>query len=528
MNMPKIIESFLALNNAKKVTYIVMLGAGLWAVAALFNWASQPQYQVLYSNLSQDDAASIVEELQSRRIPYRVGGGGVVSVPQDKIYETRLQLAGTGLPKGGGVGFEIFDKTGFGVSEFTQKINYLRAIQGELSRTIGWLSEIETARVHIVVPERKIFLDDEDKTSASVVVKLRGGRRLKYNQVQGIVHLVSSSVMGLHPQNVTIVDTEGNMLTKPMDGDGVNALTSSQLEYQRGVEKDIERRIKGILEPVVGIGKVKASASVDIDFKRVEKTEERFDPDSVAVRSEQRNKENFSGAGAALGVPGVLSNTSKGGAGGSKGSSPSRSNRQNEVINYEISKVLSKIVEPSGVIKRMSVAVLVDGRYKDVENPKGEKTKEYSARSDEEIKKFEGLIKNAIGFVAERGDAVQVVNIPFETQSKVAEDVQPVAEPGVFQKYLPSIIRYGVITFLSLLLFLLVLRPLINGLNTTSSSAGGSSAEGALPDALRALEEGIEQKALSPAMDIKKRVVELVKENPKQAAQILKTWVKEK
>ncbi len=525
--MANAIENFMSLSNAKKVTYILLTVMSVGAAVMLFQWANRPQYQVLYANLSQSDAASIMEKLSTSRIPYKVEGGGTILVASDKVYETRLELAGEGLPRGGEVGFEIFDDVGFGISEFTQRINYLRATQGELAKTIGWLSEIENARVHVVVPEKKLF-SDEEEPRASVVLKLRAGRKLSQSQVQGIVHLVASSVAGLKPQRVTVIDTDGRVFTRSAEGEEFAALTSSQLDHQRSLESDIERRIQEILEPVVGKGKVIARVSAEVDFKQIEKTEERFDPNSVVVRSEQRNTEKSTGPQVAGGVPGVLSNMP--GGEGEKGiqSSPPGSQRQNEVINYEISKTISRIVEPSGVVAKLSVAVLVDGNYEVISNPEGGEELKYSSRTDEEMAKFEDLVRGVIGFNAERGDKVEVVNIPFDTQEQVP-DIEGVEKEGVADillRYIPHLIRYGTIIFMSVILFLFVVRPLISALSKGGSTA--SPPESALPEALRALERGIEQKALAPTEDMKSHIIELASQDPQQAAQIIKVWLKER
>ncbi|MBI5327255.1 MAG: flagellar M-ring protein FliF [Deltaproteobacteria bacterium] len=527
--MANIVEGFLALSNAKKIVYISILAASIGAAALLFQWASQPEYQLLYSNLSQEDSAVIVEKLKEKRIPYKIGGGGIVMVPGEKVHEVRLELAGAGLPKGGGVGLEIFDKTGFGMTEFTQKVNYMRAIQGELARTIAWLSEVETARVHIVIPEKRLFSADEEKPRASIAVKLKQGRKLDYGQVQGITHLVASSVAGLSPQNITVVDTSGQMLTRATDGDGMSVLTSSQLEYQRGLERDMEKRIQTILEPVVGVGKVIARVAADINFTRVEKTEEKFDPDNVVVRSEQKTKEKSAGEMTA-GVPGVASNIpggqpSQGAQTPQNTPLPPQSQRQNDIINYEINKVVSRTIEPTGALKRVSVSVLVDGSYEIAKTAKGKEERKYLARKDEEMKKFEGIVKGVIGFAVERGDKVEVVNIPFETQAQIEGEAKP--ESAFVKEYLPYIIRYGTIIGLSMLLFLFVLRPLITGL--LKQEAGGAPGAGLPAEMLKTLELGAAQHALTPpSVDTRQRVMELAKTNPQQAAQIIKAWVKEK
>lgn len=522
--MANIFENFLSLSNTKKVIYMVVLAAAIGAAVTLFNWASQPEYQLLFSNLSQEDASLIVEKLKEKRIPYKISGAGSVLVPQEKVHETRLELAGAGIPKGGGVGLEIFDKTGFGMTEFTQKVNYIRAIQGELARTIGWLSEVDTARVHIVIPERRLFSQEGEKARASVIVKLRSGAKLDYAQVQGIVHLVASSVAGLSPQNVTVVDTSGQMLTKSAEGDTQSLLTSSQLEYQRTVEKDMEKGIQTIIEPAVGKDKVIAKVSLDIDFTRMEKTEERFDPDSVVVRSEQKSKEKSTGESVG-GVPGVASNIPGSQLNQQSSSSiPSRAERANEVINYEINKVVSRTIVPTGMVKRISASILVDGSYENKKGADGKEERKYIPRTQEELKKFESLVKAAVGFAQERGDKIEVVNIPFDTKTSV--DIEDIVKQSPIKEYLPSIIRYGTILILSMLLFLFVLRPLITGI-LKERELPKAGMEALSSGAVHALGHGAVPHVITEQpKDVKQRVLELAKENPQQAAQIIKTWVK--
>ncbi|MCP3677282.1 MAG: flagellar M-ring protein FliF [Deltaproteobacteria bacterium] len=523
--MANMADNFMAMSNAKKVVFVLILAFSVVAIAGLYKWANQPSYQLLYANLSQSDAAQIVEELQKRNIPYRFEGSGAIFAAQEKIYETRLELAGLGLPHGGGVGFELFDKTGLGMSEFVQNINYLRAVQGELARTIGWLSEVETARVHIVVPEKRLFQDEEEQARASVVLKVRQGGRLSNGQVQGIVHLVTSSVAGLTPNSVTVVDSSGKLLTEKYGSDETLAITSSQIEYKNSLEQNIAQRVEEILEAVVGRGKVVAQVSAELDFRRVEMTEENFDPDGAVVRSEQKSKDKSTGGTALGGIPGVASNTPGGQQGGAQGT-PSQTQSQKEVLNYEINKVVKRVVEPSGVVKRISVAVLVDGKYEAGKGRGGKEELKYLPRSEEEIKKFESIVKSTIGFLEERGDHVEVLNIPFEQEESI--EVGGLESDGgiVITDYIPSLIRYGSITFISILLFLFVLRPLINGILTAGAQGGGGEAE--LMEAVRALEAGGPENALPSNVDIRQKVRELAKQNPQQAAHIIKGWMKDK
>jgi len=524
-------DNFMAMSNAKKIVFVLILALSAVAIAGLYKWANKPSYQLLYSNLSQSDAASIVEELQKRNIPYRFEGSGAIFAAQEKIYETRLDLASLGLPHGSGVGFELFDKTGLGMSEFVQNINYLRAMQGELARTIGWLSEVETARVHIVVPKKRLFQEEEEQARASVVLKVRQGGRLSKRQVQGIVHLVASSVAGLTPKSITVVDSSGKLLTEQYGDDEGVAATSSQIEYQNSLEQNIARRVEGMLEPVVGRGKVVAQVSAELDFRRVEMTEENFDPDGAVVRSEQKSKEKSTGGGVVAGIPGVASNTPGGQQGGAQGS-PSQTQSQKQVLNYEINKVVKNIIEPSGVVKRVSVAVLVDGKYEAGGGQGDGEEAKYTPRTEEELKQFESIVKSAIGFREERGDHVEVINMPFEQQESIETGDMDSGGGIVISDYIPSLIRYGSITFISILLFLFVLRPLINGIFTPSSQGGGGGGdedgESQLMEVVRALEGGGDAKALPATVDMRQKVRELVKQNPQQAAHILKGWIKDK
>ncbi|MEE9542178.1 MAG: flagellar basal-body MS-ring/collar protein FliF [Thermodesulfobacteriota bacterium] len=271
--MNNLIEMFSALSAGKKMSLFLLFAASVSALVVLFMWANRPDYQVLFSNLGEEDAAQIIEELQNDKVQYKISSGGTISVPREHVYEMRLRLAGAGLTSGGGVGFEIFDRKGFGITEFVQKVNYTRALQGELARTVSGLAEVETARIHIVAPEKRLFAEDGEGARASVVLKLKGGIKLKPGQVQGIVNLVAGSVSGLKAESVTVIDSNGNLLTKVQGDDSTLNMTSNQLEYQRQIEKGFEDRIHDMLAPVVGIGKVIARVSAEIDFKQVQKTE---------------------------------------------------------------------------------------------------------------------------------------------------------------------------------------------------------------------------------------------------------------
>lgn len=502
----------------KLVALILTLGLTVAALMMLFTWTHGVDYQLLYANLNEEDAGQIIQKLNEQKIPYSTSSGGIM-VPGDKVYELRLQLASQGLPQGGGVGFELFDKTSFTMTDFVQKLNYRRALQGELTRTIRSLSEIDQCRVHLAVPEKSLFAQKEDRPKASVLIKLRTGRRLSQGQVRGIVHLVSSSVEGLDPKDVSVVDSAGEMLTSAHD-DSLS-VSGDHLEFQRAYEKEIENRIISMLEPVVGKAKVRARVAATMDFTKIEKTEERYDPDSQVVRSEQRNVEknsNMTGGGG--GVPGIASNIPS--KAGQAQAAPSREHqtqteKKNETVNYEISKVISHIVSPAGEVKRLSIVALVDGAYTAA---KDSAEKKYTPRSEEDLRQFEDMVKKAVGFSAERGDEVKVMNMPFETapHEEISETGQ--AAPPIMPSVMTSL-RYLVPVGALIIVFLLVVKPLMRVL-TAPPSIADRRVE--LPQSVGQLERVIEQKEIT-ARD---QLTDWAKKNPKEATGLVKGWLEER
>ncbi|MDD5434187.1 MAG: flagellar basal-body MS-ring/collar protein FliF [Nitrospira sp.] len=534
------------ISTGKKIIAVAGIAAAIAVITVIVMWANRPVFQVLFSNLSPEDAGAITEKLKELKVPYEVGDSGSVMVPEDKVHEIRMTLASQGLPSGGGVGFEIFDKTTIGMTDFIQKINYRRALQGELSRTIGQLSEVEQARVHLAVPEKTLFSDKKEHTSASVVLKLRGGKVLTQSQVQGIVHLVSSSVEGLSPQNITIVDTNGNVLSRPSDDSYNSQLSNYQNEYQRGLEKSLEDRVQSMLERAVGPGKAVVRISGTLDFKQVETTEEKYDPDKVAVRSEQRSQDNSSGSsssGTASGVPGVLSNlpsakgeNPKAAGGGGKGGNTSQSNRTQETINYEINKTVNHIVEPVGNLKRLSAAVLIDGNYEAVKGTDGKESRKYIPRTEEELKKYTEIVKKAVGYSEERGDQVEVLSIPFESNVSINE-TEP--EQGNFGKFLGApailpVIKYLVAGITVLMIFLFVVKPMLKTVMSPGGHAGNISgvigAGGTFPrvSELETAPASSYQRAHVDDANFREEAIKIAKDNPTQTAKLIKSWISEK
>ncbi len=505
--MIKLIETIKGLPLKKKAILLAIITISLSSVILFFFWFNKTDYQVLYSNLAEEDAGQIIQRLNEQKVPYHVRSGSIM-VPSDKVHELRLQLASEGIPQGGGVGFEVFDKSTFTMTDFVQKLNYRRALQGELSRTIKSLTEVEQCRVHLAIPEKSLFLRSEERPKASVLVKLKQGRRLSQGQVQGIVHLVSSSVEGLDPKDVVVVDSRGEMLSEPVDE--VAGMTSSQIDYQRNVERELESKIISILEPVAGKNKVRAKVSASIDFTRVEKTEEKYDPDSQVVRSEQRNSEK-SMSGISGGVPGVSSNLPNKSVQTSL--SQGQSEKKNEIVNYEISKIVSRSINSPGEIKRLSVVALVDGVYS---SQKDSKEKVYTPRTEDEIKKFEDMVKNAVGFTAERGDEVRVVNMPFETETEdeISDSRQQII-PVVL-----NVLKYAIPVLALFLLFFLVIRPLIKALTQQPAL----QPEVSFPRTVAELEETMKLTEKSE----REKLLEWAKANPTKASNLIKNWLEEK
>jgi len=437
--------SFTGLAPARRWSILIAAGITLTALAAMMYLANRTEYKVLFSHLSGEDASAIVTKLKEKKLPYEVtSSGDTILVPQEKVSELRLELAGSGLPQGGGVGFEIFDQKNLGVTEFEQQMNYRRALQGELARTIKGLDEIESSRVHIALPKESLFVSEEKKPTASVTLRMKPGRSLSASQIDGIVHLVASSVEGLNAEDVIIVDNKGSILSKLKGEAGISGLSGSQIEFQRNLEKDTAARIQSLLENVVGRGKAVVRVSADLDFRVAEKTEESYDPESPVVRSTQKQSEKTANSGAA--------NSSAG------------QERLDEIINYEINKTVTKTVMPVGEIRKLSIAVLVDGVYtKDKEGAES-----YQPRDKKEIESIESLVRTSAGFNAARGDKVAVTNMPFKKlDSEEGDGGSSWLGDGLVQH--SSLIKYLLLLIALILAFFFVIRPLIRGLTGQTS-----------------------------------------------------------
>jgi len=416
------------------------------------------------------------------------------------------------------------------MTEFVQNVNYQRALQGELSRTINGFNEVESSRVHIVMSSKSLFIEDEEPSTASVVLKLRRGRRLKESQVQGIIHLVAASVSQLNPENVTIVDNYGKMLAGPEDRSVATKLSSNQLDFQEKVERNLEKRIETMLETVLGPGKAIARISGSFDFRRQEKTEEIYDPDGRVVRSEKLMSSFSNASGlAARGVPGVAGNIEPGDNEKlvSTNGTAERPGYQKEdkTVNYEIGKVTTHTVEPMGRIERLSIAVAVDGSHELVTDEEGEEAWKYTPRTQEEIKKIEDIVKRAVNFDAERGDVIEVVNIPFEAakETDLKEEISKVGWFSKLEQY-TAYFRYVFLAIFILFTFLFVVKPLVRWL--TAASTGGSDMLRQLPMTVEEIERGYGEDLRS--LPYRDRALVMLTGEDESSLDVAREWLSEK
>ena len=517
---------FKNLSPGKRITLLAVIACAIGGFFLLTMLTGRPDFQILYSNLAPDDAGTILTRLKEQKIAYRISSNGSsILIPKGQIYEIRLALASQGLPRGGAVGFEIFDNAKIGMTEFVQNVNYQRALQGELVRTINGFAEVESSRVHIVIPPKSLFVEAQKPSRASVVLRFRPGKWLGKGQVDGIVHLVSSSVAGLDSEDVTIVDNYGKILAgvKSRKETAVNS-SSDQLTFRERVEDGIETDLRTMLEEALGTDKAIVRVSCSLDFKRHEKTEERYSPENKVIRSEQLLSSASSGAGEnAMGVPGVASNmtekkTGKGQKGGTAGF-----RKQDRTVNYEIGKVTSHTVEPTGKISRISVAVIVDGTYRTVKGEDEEEVRKYFPRTREEMAQLENIIKKAVNFDPKRGDEIEVANIPFENSKLRQGDDDPGEKKGWIAglKEYASFARYGTLAIFLLFTFMFVVRPLVKWL--TSGHAGGMEMLNQLPKTV----EEIEREYGKGELPFQERALEMLTMDKGQSLAVMKDWLSE-
>ncbi len=516
-------EAWDRLSGAQRVRLVLAVVGLVGLVWGVSLYATRVRYGVLFSHLDTDDAAQVMAALRERQVPYRVAAGGtVIEVPAPRVDELRIELAGEGLPRGGGVGFEIFDKPAFGMSDFVQNVNYRRALERELARSIQTLEAVESARVHLALPRPSVFADEAREPSASVIVRLRGGSALPSEQARAIAHLVASGVDGLEPRHVSIVDAQGRMLHAGGEAEPLG-LSGSQLEAKRQREREIERTLVSILEPVVGRGRVRASATVELDYRRVERVEETFDPESAVVRSEVRTKTRSESAGTG-GVPGTASNLPDE-AGGPAAAALGGQESQSTTTNFEVAKTVETIEEPVGRMVRQSVAVIVDHALVTRTDAQGATVREMAPRSEEEMNRIRDIVRAAVGYDAARGDVLIVENVPFEAPP---EEPVPGSASGAWLDLVPRVARYAALPAAVLLIILLVVRPGIAVLRELRSRASSGTA---LPATVAELQARLSRGELSTgapgAPGLRGRLIQAAAEDPQAAALVVRSWLRE-
>jgi flagellar M-ring protein FliF len=533
---------FNELPASRKMGLAAALAASIALIVGLLLWSSTPEYKVLFSNLSEKDAGTITTTLQQMNAPYKTEAGGTLLVPADQVYDLRFKLAAQGLPKGGAVGFELMDSPSLGMTQFQEQVAFQRGMEGELARTVQALSPVESARVHLAIPKPSVFIRDKQQPSASVLVNLHPGRTLDPGQVQSIVHLVSSSVPELSPNNVTVVDQAGNLLTNKADNASALGLNSNQLDYVRLIERNYAQSIEAIVSPIVGDGNVKAEVRADLDFSVSEATSESYrpnpTPDAQAVRSLQTVEDINRAGNQAQGVPGALTNQPPGpataplnapaganagpntGAGQGEGSS---SSRKENTTNFELDKTIRHTKEPLGRIKRLSVAVVINYKSGALDE-NGVATKPVPL-PPAELEQINNLVKESMGYSQQRGDTVNVVNAAF-TESKVDQDIPLWKDPdnvSMAKSLLKNLLIFG----LAFYLVFGVLRPILRDMVKPPAPATpgeGEAGEGGV--AGQAGEAG--GHAATPAdtyAEILTKVREFSKADPKVTADIVKEWM---
>jgi len=525
----------------RKMGLAAAVAASIALIVGLFLWSGAPEYKVLFSNLSEKDAGSITAALQQLNAPYKTEASGTILVPSDQVYDLRFKLAAQGLPKGGAVGFELMDSPKLGMTQFQEQIAFQRGMEGELARTMQALSSVESARVHLAIPKPSVFIRDKQKPTASVLINLHPGRALDQGQVQSIIHLVSSSVPELSPNDVTVVDQAGNLLTNKSDSQSARGLNSSQLDYIRMMEGYYAERIEAILSPIVGQGNVKAEVRADLDFSESEATSESYKPnpdlDSQSIRSQQTVEDINNAGNQAQGVPGALTNQPPGpaaaplnaepganagpnvGPGGAQGNTSSR--REN-TINFELDKTIRHTKEPLGRIKRLSVAVVVNYRAGSTD-AEGLPTKP-APLTPPELEQINNLVRESMGFNQQRGDSINVVNAAF-TEAKPELDIPLWKDPdnvAMAKELLKNLLIFG----LAFYLVFGVLRPILRDMTKAPEPPPGKAGEGHAAGTL-ADEEG--EAGVLTAVDtyaeILAKVREFAKKDPKVTADIVKEWM---
>lgn len=529
---PNSVETFARLGAGQKL--IAMLGFALFLAVLIGGllWAREPSYAVLFSIADEKDGGNIVAALQQQNIPYRFSEGGhTILVPQAVVHDTRLRLAAQGLPKGGLVGFELLENQKMGISQFAEQVNYQRGLEGELARSVQSLAAVKGARVHLAIPKQSAFLRDDQKTSASVLVSLVPGRRLEAAQVAGIVNLVASSVPQLTPTHVSVIDQDGNLLSQQKDPLRDAGLDASQIKYVRDIEAAYVKRIETILSPIVGDNNVRAQVAADVDFSQTDQVAETFRPNpppGTAIRS-QLTAESGSGSPAAAGIPGALSNQppapatapTQGGesAGLASGAGGLQNFSKSATINYEVDKTVRHTKLAPGGIRRLSAAVVVN--YRTAAPATSQAASRAPAKplplSEADLKQINDLAREAMGYNQERGDTLNVANVPFTVTEKEVVPEAPLWANAELIAMLKEIGKYLVVIIGVFWVWTRMLKPMLAQLADAATRAAARQAAAGAERAPSAAAYSYESKLAAAR--------EMAKQDPKAVAAMIKEWV---
>lgn len=512
----------------------VVLGAGV-VIAGLIGlsvWSNRPDFVLLYGKLDDAEAAKVMAALDDAKIPYQTGrGGSSILVPSDKVYQMRAQLAAKGIPRGEGVGFEIFDKPNFGISDFVQRANYLRAIQGELARTISQIDMVESSRVMIVMPENRLLIDTQKKPTASVFVRTRGNGQLPSSAINSIRFLVANAVEGLQANSVSVVDHLGNVLSENSEENSVAGMSNNQLAARRNLEQYLSKKAEGMLEKALGSGQAIVRVAAEINWDTITRTEEKYDPDGQVARSTTLNDETTTSttgdsgggvAGIASNIAGADTNSAAGGASPANNSQTKKKVTQSQ---YELSRISSNTILNAGGIKRLSAAVFIAQKLE------GEgKDRKPVARTDDEMQKLKRIVQSAVGIVENdpaRKDEITLEQLPFNEQPAI-ELSQRLEKDGTRQFYweVGKNVLYALVALIMLMVFLKLLKKTnSNDIPISLSTGDDTNGAGASGDGTEGDPAGSWRKDAKPGVVTVEVLNALIRENPGNMTQAVRSWL---
>ncbi|MBI5007568.1 MAG: flagellar M-ring protein FliF [Nitrosomonadales bacterium] len=534
---PSLARMLFGMPSQQKLGLIVAVASTVALLTGLFMWGQTPDYRVLYANMSERDGGAVIEALQQQNVPYKFSEGGTLMVPADKVHEMRLQMAAKGLPKGGAVGFELMENQKFGTSQFLEQVNYQRALEGELARSVETMASVSSARVHLAIPKPSVFAREQQKPSASVVLALHAGRTLEPGQVSSIVHLISSSIPNMPSQAVTVVDQTGTLLSSARDSGAEQLMDATQLKYIRQIEQDYVKRIEDILIPITGVQNVRAQVTANIDFSQTEQTAELYKPNQppnqAAVRSLQ-TLETTSGTTTTGGVPGALSNQppvpatapiTTPAATAATGATAAPSNAHKELTtNYEVDRTIQHTKMPTGNIQRLSIAVVVN-------NPSStDADGKVTSRpyTDAEKAQITALVKETVGFDEKRGDSLNLLNSAFNNEQVTIPETPIWKQPDTIAMAKDAFKFLLIAGGIGFLLFG-VIKPAFKTIvqqneaqeeawatmqhSPVAHHAGGATGQYAAQQASNSYEDNLQL------------AKQLAKEDPKIVATVVKEWV---